>query len=100
MALMKEVQIIIDDYADNFLSLSDRWEDEKGYEDFKDYETALKTHFDNMGTRFIFKEATSDPFKVIFHDVIGNEIHMKAVPTGIETTIKMEKSENDLKSNG
>ena len=40
--VMAEVNNLLEIYIDGIYSLYDRWQDEQGYEDFKEYKTALQ----------------------------------------------------------
>ena len=64
--------IVYDKYVDFFVNLYSRWQDEKEYEDFADYEKVLKEKI----TELPIKSATKRPFGIKY-DYEGFEIHIK-----------------------
>ena len=63
-------------FADNLFSLYDRWEDEKMYEDWKDYERVMKDLVETCsGIQNPKVKGTKRPFGVKF-DYEGYTIHI------------------------
>jgi hypothetical protein len=66
------VDRILEAHADRMLYLRDRWQDEREYEDWSDYEKAIKALLDG-GEEYEATKITKRPFKVFVYNKILNE---------------------------
>lgn len=57
-----------------------RWQDEREYEDFAEYQKVLKTKIEEQGYAFV--KATKRPFGVVAKSSTGHEVHFFAKANG------------------
>lgn len=91
----KKVNDLMDKTAEKLCYLYSRWQDEKGYEDFKDYVVAMKKAFDAAikdvpMTNAVFVKGQKRPFGFTF-DFEGWQVKMGVTATCCKWSAKKFK---------
>lgn len=84
--MRRGLSIVNDKHLDFFVNLYSRWQDEREYEDFADYEKVMKEKI----TELPIKSATKRPFGFKY-DYQGFEIHIKIANGYLKADAKRSK---------